>query len=420
MSFSTPLVKSLGTRTRGHYTDPVLRLSSLLALIVAGTALVAGACAPNDAGPIGGPIFNGTTPEGNVIEPPITTLPPPGIEALRVPAEYFTIQEAVNAAQPGDLVLIDPGVYSEEVTIRNADVIVRGRNRETVFVDGLHALGTGFTVLADGVAIENLTVRNYTLDAIAIGEEVASGAVPVNRARVGYVTTSNTGRFGVVSRRASTVEVTNAWTSGHGGAGVSIENCSPCNTVVHDSVVEFSARGFSFTGTDSAVSLVNSASRNNRVGIVVEDGEVPATGVVVAGNNVLNNGFSNTPQIDPANDHGFGAGIHVVGTTGTTIIRNRIAGNIGTGILLGSSPGAAVIPKEIILDGNVFDAPDGSEIVDLAEGDTWNPIPASSIPYVNGPVPQDVFGMSDVDDVPGVPAGAVQQPQVDIVTVPSG
>jgi plastocyanin len=38
---------------------------------------------------------------------------------LRVPQQHRTIQAAVNAARPGDLVLIGPGVYREEVKALN-------------------------------------------------------------------------------------------------------------------------------------------------------------------------------------------------------------------------------------------------------------------------------------------------------------
>ena len=35
---------------------------------------------------------------------------------LRVPADYATIQAAVDAAAPGDVILVAPGIYEEAVT----------------------------------------------------------------------------------------------------------------------------------------------------------------------------------------------------------------------------------------------------------------------------------------------------------------
>ncbi len=51
-----------------------------------------------------------------------------GVSAtLRVPADYDTIQAAVDAAAPGDTILIAPGVYDEAVMIQGkADLTIKG------------------------------------------------------------------------------------------------------------------------------------------------------------------------------------------------------------------------------------------------------------------------------------------------------
>ncbi len=36
---------------------------------------------------------------------------------LHVPADHPTIQAAVDAASPGDLILVEPGVYEEAVDV---------------------------------------------------------------------------------------------------------------------------------------------------------------------------------------------------------------------------------------------------------------------------------------------------------------
>ena len=55
-----------------------------------------------------------------------------------VPEEYPTIQAAVDAAQPGDLVRIGPGTYREQVVVGPAkrDVVLRGTDRNRVVLDG--------------------------------------------------------------------------------------------------------------------------------------------------------------------------------------------------------------------------------------------------------------------------------------------
>jgi plastocyanin len=78
----------------------------------------------------------------------------------RVPRDYRTIQAAVDAARPGDLVLIDPGVYREEVKVAVPSLVIRGTDRNRVIVDAEFRRPNGISVTADGVAVENLTVRN--------------------------------------------------------------------------------------------------------------------------------------------------------------------------------------------------------------------------------------------------------------------
>ena len=58
--------------------------------------------------------------------------------ARDVPSEYPTIQAAVDAAHPGDLVRIAPGTYREEVVVPAAkrDLVIRGADRSRVVLDG--------------------------------------------------------------------------------------------------------------------------------------------------------------------------------------------------------------------------------------------------------------------------------------------
>ena len=70
-----------------------------------------------------------------------------------VPEEYPTIQAAVDAAQPGDLVRIGPGTYREQVVLGPAkrDVVLRGTDRNSIVLDGsAGARSNGITVHAVG------------------------------------------------------------------------------------------------------------------------------------------------------------------------------------------------------------------------------------------------------------------------------
>ena len=427
----------------------------IAALLVVATLALAG-CASREGDDIGSAIFNGTTPDGLQVEPPITTLPIPDIDAIRVPLDFFSVQGAVDAAQPGDLILIDPGVYTEEIIIDTSDIVIRGRDRNTVFIDGLHSATTGMTVLADGVAVENLTVRNYLGDGIIV--DGIGRSVPINRFRALHVTTSNTGQNGISLRNTTNAEVRQGWLSGHAGAGIEVSECTSCATLITTTLAEFSARGFSIVGARGGVSIFSSTSRNNRTGIVLEDGPTqPTTDVIVAANLVLNNGFTTSPNIDPLWDTSFGSGIHVGGTLGTQIAANRITGNTRAGVVLSQNiartsgdPIATVIERNVIVDhvegdivlallDGVIDpglcvrdnqtsviAPPGADS-SAACGETntapasfnWTGEPRSTIPYQNGPVPPGIDGMTVADVAPPVPAGPVISPDISSAVVPA-
>ncbi len=427
----------------------------IIAVFVVG-ALTLAACAAREGDDIGSAIFNGTTPDGLQVEPPITTLPIPEIDAIRVPLDFFSVQGAVDAAQPGDLILIDPGVYTEEVIINVPDVVIRGRDRNTVFIDGLHSATTGLTVLADGVAIENLTVRNYLGDAIVV--DGTSTSVPINRFRAFHVTTSNTGQNGISLINTTNAEVRQGWLSGHAGAGVEVSECTACATLITTTLAEFSARGFSVVGANGGVSIFSSTSRNNRTGITVEDGPTqPATDVVLAANLILNNGFTSTPSADPAWDTSFGTGVHIGGTLGTQVAANRITGNTRAGVVLSQNiartsgdPIAAVVERNVVVDhveGDVVLAlldgiidpglcvrnneaaiinPAGAESsATCGEASTppvrfeWTGQPRTTIPYPNGPVPPGIDGMTEADVAPPIPAGPVVAPDISSAVVPA-
>lgn len=419
-------------------------------------ALVVAACAPRDGDQIGGePIFNGTTPDGQVVEPPITTLPPPNIEAIRVPAEFATIQDAVNVAQPGDLVLIDPGTYFEQVDIATPDIVIRGRDRNTVFVDGIHQTTTGFTVRADGVAIENLTVRNYVDDSISVIDD--GNGVPRNGFRALHVTSSNSGGSGIRVRNGQNIEIRQGWFSGHGDAGVTIADCNQCATLITTSLAEFNSRGFSISGAAEGVSIFASTSRNNRSGIVVEDSATTATtGAVIAGSLIQNNGFAQSPNNNDLWDNLYGVGVNIGGTFNSNVLANRLEGNLRAGVVL--SPNIEQSSNDPIatrVEGNVAaDHPEGDIVLAFSgaaidpalciTGNTtaviapagaaaaatcsdassappqlgWTGEPRSSIPHQNVAIPPVIDGMVDADAAIPIPAGPVILPDPATALVP--
>ena len=68
---------------------------------------------------------------------------------IRVPDDHETIQAAVDAAEPGDLVLISPGVYNEAVEV-GTETALQEQLPDEVFA---RAYGFAFPVSIGGIAV---------------------------------------------------------------------------------------------------------------------------------------------------------------------------------------------------------------------------------------------------------------------------
>lgn len=73
-------------------------------------------------------------------------------------ADYMTIQEGVDAANPDDTVFIYNGIYHENVIIDKSIQLI-GENRESTIVDG-GSPGIIFYINADSVEIENINITS--------------------------------------------------------------------------------------------------------------------------------------------------------------------------------------------------------------------------------------------------------------------
>lgn len=72
---------------------------------------------------------------------------------------YLTIQQALDDADPGDTIVVAPGIYHQNLYIGKS-IILKGENRDTTILDGSGSYGTIVEIYADEVTLTGFTIQN--------------------------------------------------------------------------------------------------------------------------------------------------------------------------------------------------------------------------------------------------------------------
>ena len=284
-----------------------------------------------------------------------------------VPDDYPTIQSAVDAADAGDLVLVQPGVYKEQVTVSTDNLVIRGVDRNTVIIDGEFQRDNGvFVVGANGVAVENLTVRDVNVNGIFW--------TGVTGYRASYITAIDAYVYGIYAFDSVDGLIEHSYASGSSDSGIYVGQCDPCNAVVDDVVAEYNALGYSGTNSSRQMYILNSIWRYNGAGIAPNtlDGEkyAPVHDVTIVGNLVYDNGNTEVP-FRKLQWPLLGNGIALMGNKNTLVERNRVVNQPANGILVS----AMLDDNFYTSDGNIVreNVVSGSGRADLALGGPAGP-----------------------------------------------
>jgi hypothetical protein len=309
----------------------------------------------------------------------------PTTRTLNVPADFATIQSAVDTAKPGDLVLIAAGTYAEGVSIHTPSIVVRGVDRNTVILDGGDEIENGILVAADNVAVENLTVRRYAINGLLFTKAYDDEADATNHTvlqgyRASYVSAVNNGLYGIYAFFARGGVIEHSYASGHSDSGFYVGQCKPCDAVLRDNIAELNAVGYEGTNASGNLWVVSSIWRRNRVGVTPNSQDMerlaPQGDTVIAGNLIEDNQDPGSPS---AAQGGTGLGIAIGGGERNVIMRNRVRRNVNVGIFVTDlakyQPSANEV-RENVLEGN------GMDLV-LASSDGASSVPSRTNCFAN-------------------------------------
>ncbi len=255
--------------------------------------------------------------------------------------EFTTIEDAVNAAQPGDWILVGPGDYHEQMDHHVADpaeaggavlidkpgLHLRGMDRNATVVDGTtpgspqcssappdqdlgpsngaNPLGRNGVLVfeADGVSVDNLTACNFLTGDGGGGNAIwwngGDGTGTQNLASLegSYLSATSTywedGRpraeYGIfLSNVTGPALVSHTYANNQADAAYYVGACPDCNTVLDDAHGQGSALGYSGTNSGGRLIVQNSEFDLNNTGFSTnsqnnDDAPSPQDGVCPAG-----------------------------------------------------------------------------------------------------------------------------------------
>ena len=207
-----------------------------------------------------------------------------------------SIQEAVDSAQPGDMIFVHEGIYPQQVFV-NKSLTLTGEDATTTIIEGIrvhkasYVTISGFTIRRsiNGIDLDNCT--SIVVSGNIVVDNVGYGIFVLNSSNIIISDNKILGDSvrGVYLRYSSYNTVSNNTVSMQNQYGIilfhSSNNVISCNTVSH---MRFGAYGI-YLAYSSGNSFFRNTIKNNDLGIVSQ----------ICDNNIYHNNFiDNTMQVN--------------------------------------------------------------------------------------------------------------------------
>jgi Right handed beta helix region len=282
-------------------------------------------------------------------------------DEIRVPDDQQDLEAAIEAANPGDVILLDRGTYPGDVVVPEEvhDITIRGVDRNAVIFDGGDVRENAIYVEGDRVTLENMTAHNFQANGFYWeGVDGFFGR---------HLTVYNVGLYGIYAIESTGGLFEHSLVSGAGDAAFYVGECITCDTVLTDLTARLSAVGYSGTNATGVV-VKDSRWERNGVGILPNSYDVgiappPQRASRITGNVVVGSGTAAVPLNTPL--RGFhGIGIGIAGGSDNIVRNNTVENSARYGIAVFSTVDAenTWVPEGNRLTSNRVR---GSGIVDL-------------------------------------------------------
>jgi parallel beta-helix repeat protein len=267
-----------------------------------------------------------------------------------------TIQAAVDAAAPGDTIVVPPGIYQESVVVSRPDLTITGGPKAVLEGEGLSST-TGIRVKST----DGSRLNGFTLTGMVIRDFSGSGILldrvdNFRLSRTSYVDNDDYGLFPI----RSSGRVDHNTVSGSNDTGLYVGQSS--NVVLASNVAYDNTIGIDVE-LSTSIQVRDNLVTGNTVGVAVQivpglpltsTSDVVVAGNVLTANNRPNNVTDPTELLSMAPS---GIGLLVVAADRVTVEANVISNNPSAGIGVVSLP-----PALAVLDPRLQPSPDGVRV----------------------------------------------------------
>jgi Right handed beta helix region len=254
---------------------------------------------------------------------------------VRVPQDAPTVQAGVDAAAPGDVVLVDRSTYPGGVVVPKAKsgLTIRGVDRNAVVLDGDDRRDDAIDVHADGVTLQNLSAHDFRKNAFYWdGVTGFTGS---------YLTVWNVLGYGIYAEDSTGGLIEHDYVSGAADAAYYVGECNPCRSTIRQVVARLSAVGYSGTNASGSLVVRDSVWDRNGAGILpnsfANEADPPQHDALIVGNVVRGSGRARVPLNTPLAGY-YGVGIGIAGGNGNRVLRNAVTGSRRFGVAVFSTP----------------------------------------------------------------------------------